>query len=291
MSHSTVFSKQAGLGALTPGSQAFGAGTTTLLGNATGMHGSPSAANRTERRALGRIAALSAQPAAALSAASARQRTAADRDRLHLTVCHRKATRMRFSMRFSMRLVSVPSAHQSAVHEAAAHAAVTAGARNSQVSGHLNWIQQRLTRHAVVLRAEIPRRGRLTAYALHGAFVPPHIRTETRRPVITGFRARYGYLTWELGRVAFDVRTVAEGNDWQECAVALLSAYRCAYPALPAQELTTSSRVALLEMLCAPVMSALPMAWELRAESVRRLLDALPDLDEALRLCDGPMRQ
>ncbi|MDQ1031491.1 aryl-alcohol dehydrogenase-like predicted oxidoreductase [Streptomyces umbrinus] len=95
----------------------------------------------------------------------------------------------------------------------------------------------------------------------------------------------------DTGEPMADVRTVDEANDWQECAVALLSAYRCAYPALPAQELTASSRIALLKMLCAPVMSVLPMAWELRAEAVRRLLDALPDLDEALRLCDGPMRQ
>ncbi|WP_307527683.1 hypothetical protein [Streptomyces umbrinus] len=59
-----MFSKQASLGALTPGLQKFGAGATTLLGNVTGMHGAPAAANRTERRAPARIAVLSAQLAA-----------------------------------------------------------------------------------------------------------------------------------------------------------------------------------------------------------------------------------
>lgn len=166
-------------------------------------------------------------------------------------------------------------------YEMAAQAAVNAGARDSHVSEHLQWIRRYLPRHAGDLRAAVPES--LTAHAIHGGFVPPNVRADEPKPVITGFRARHGYLVWELARIAFDVRTVAEGTEWQECAAALLSAYRRAFPAFPVTELVACPRIALLELLCTPARVAHPSAWAMRASASRRLSAALPELEVTIR--------
>ncbi|MEE4495094.1 hypothetical protein [Streptomyces sp. BE230] len=177
-------------------------------------------------------------------------------------------------------------------HEAAALAAVTRGVRDAHISGQLQWIRQCLTEHLGELREATPDRGTLTAYAIHGAFIPPYIRSSSARPVVTGFRARYGYLAWETARAAFDVRTVAQGDGWQECAVSLLAAYHSTHPDLPLREISACPRIALLELLCAPLPTAVLEAWELRSAAVRQLLEALPVLDKALaRLGAQPRRQ
>ncbi|MEV7887497.1 hypothetical protein ACWD3I_25935 [Streptomyces sp. NPDC002817] len=166
-------------------------------------------------------------------------------------------------------------------HEAAALAAVTAGARDSHVSEHLRWVRRHLPHRVGDLRAEVPEV--LTSHAIHGAFVPPNIRADEPKPVITGFRARCGYLVWELARIAFDVRTVAEGTEWEACAAALLSAYHHAFPAFPVSELVACPRIALLELLCTPSPTAQPRSWAMRASAARRLSAALPELEVAIR--------
>nr|WP_024126530.1 phosphotransferase [Streptomyces sp. FR1]AHE39149.1 Putative phosphotransferase [Streptomyces sp. FR1] len=166
-------------------------------------------------------------------------------------------------------------------HEAAALAAITAGARDSHASEHLHWVRRHLPCRVGDLRAAVPEV--LTAHAIHGAFVPPNIRADEPKPVITGFRARCGYLVWELARVAFDVRTVAEGTEWEARAAALLSAYHHAFPAFPVAELVACPSVALLELLCTPTPTAQPGSWAMRASAARRLSAALPELEVAIR--------
>ncbi|MFD4480414.1 hypothetical protein ACFWPU_30465 [Streptomyces sp. NPDC058471] len=178
-----------------------------------------------------------------------------------------------------------------ALHEAAAWSAVSRGARDSQIAGPLQAIRECLPRHLAELREAVSRYGELTAHAIHGAYLPPYVRATVAKPVVTNFQARHGYLCWEAGRAAFEVRTVAEGEEWQECAIEFLSAYRRAYPDFPERELAACSRVALLEFLCTPVSSALPSAWEQRATAVGRLLEALPELDEAFGRLDAPPRR
>lgn len=170
-------------------------------------------------------------------------------------------------------------------HEAAAQDAVSAGARDSHVSEYLQWIRTYLPRRAEDLRAAIP--DVLTAHAIHGEFVPPNVRVDEPKPVITGFRARHGFLVWELARIAFDVRTVAEGTEWKACAAALLAAYHQAFPAFPASELVACPSIALLELLCTPTASTRPGTWAMRASASRRLSAALPELEVTIRRLGG----
>jgi homoserine kinase type II len=170
-------------------------------------------------------------------------------------------------------------------HEVAARAIGDAGARGSHVSEHLQWIRRYLPRHAGELRAAVPQG--LTSHAIHGAFVPPYVRADEPKPVIHGFRARHGFLVWELARIAFDVRTVAEGTEWKACATALLSAYRQAFPAFPTSELVACPRIALLELLCTPAAVVRPGSWTMRASASRRLSAALPELEVTIGSLGG----
>ncbi|MFJ2774711.1 hypothetical protein [Streptomyces sp. NPDC087300] len=178
-----------------------------------------------------------------------------------------------------------------AAHEAASVQIVARGAAARHVALALQQIRRYLSTHLAELRGAVPAPKDLTAHAIHGQFMPPYVQAATGLPVVSGFLARTGYVAWEVARAAFNPRTVAQGQDWQVRALALLYSYHKAHEHFPVAELAACPRLAALDMLCTPVSSAAPAEWERHVVALRRLLDALPELDEALRhLFSAPRR-
>jgi homoserine kinase type II len=112
---------------------------------------------------------------------------------------------------------------------------------------------------------------------------------------IIGFRGARGIAAWELGRAAFDPRTVATSHEWFSCALALLDAYHLTNPTLPLSDLRACARIALLDLLfdfdgapdggyghSAQAQAVQQRHWSERQTAIRRLLEHLDDLDDAL---------
>ena len=111
---------------------------------------------------------------------------------------------------------------------------------------------------------------------------------------VIDFRGATGIPAWELGRAAFDPRTVATSPEWDACALAMVSAYHAENPSLPLVEVRACARIALLYMLFSfygattaeydlpPEAEAdLKQHWNERQTSIRRMLNSLSDLDDA----------
>lgn len=169
-----------------------------------------------------------------------------------------------------------------AAHEAAALTASRSGLPEQHLREPLQFLRRCLERYTIALRDKAPETSALTDHAVHGRFMPPHIRVGSPAPVITGFTGRRGLPARDLAAAAFEARTVAEGDDWIRAALGLLTSYHASHPTLPATEVAACPRIAVLNYLCTPVTSPVPSAWEHRAQAVSRLIDALPQLDEAL---------
>ncbi|TQE29142.1 phosphotransferase [Streptomyces ipomoeae] len=115
--------------------------------------------------------------------------------------------------------------------------------------------------------------------------------------VVTGvidFRCATGMPVWELGRAAFDPRTVANSPDWAACALAMVGAYHAENPGLPLAEVRSCARAALLYMLFSFYGSTtaeydlpqeaeadLKQHWSERQTTIRCLLNRIGDLDDA----------
>jgi len=132
---------------------------------------------------------------------------------------------------------------------------------------------------------------------VHYDFTRPNVLVarETVAAVID-FHACMAPPAWELGRIAFDPLTVATSDDWPTAALTLVGAYRSENPDLPAAQVAACARMALLQAMQSffgvrehyerpdPVHQAdLDGYWHRRWQMTRRLLDALPDIEDALR--------
>ncbi|NUK18121.1 phosphotransferase enzyme family protein [Streptomyces lunaelactis] len=164
-----------------------------------------------------------------------------------------------------------------------------------QVRTQLALRRQDLLAHVGRLRAGLPQE--LVTQALHADFARPNMLVLT--DVVTGiidFRSAQAFPAWELGCAALDPRTVATSDQWPACATAMVSAYRSENPTLPLDEVIACGRIALLYMLfsfygATAAEYELPHAaeadlkqhWQERQTSIRRLLDSLEDLEDALR--------
>ncbi|MCZ1012163.1 hypothetical protein O1L68_41370 [Streptomyces lydicus] len=101
-------------------------------------------------------------------------------------------------------------------------------------------------------------------------------------------------VSYELGRIAFDPRTVVLDEDWIASGVNLVGAYLESNPHLPAADVTACGRVALLQLMTslygvkqhylAPglLQEDLDGFWRLRHAAAQRLLAALGDVENAL---------
>ncbi|MEV5847765.1 phosphotransferase [Streptomyces sp. NPDC051985] len=158
-------------------------------------------------------------------------------------------------------------------------------------------IEQRrddLRGHVRLLREPLPET--LVEQALHADLSRTNLITLADSVTgIIDFRCATATSAWELGRAAFDPRTVATSTDWIACALAMVRAYRSENPSLPTPEVRSCARIALLYMLSSlygatTVEYDLPEAaetdlqrhWRERQITIRRLLADLESLEEAL---------
>ncbi|MFD9107029.1 phosphotransferase enzyme family protein [Streptomyces bottropensis] len=153
--------------------------------------------------------------------------------------------------------------------------------------------QEDLHEHVHRLREHLP--GELVEQALHADFTRTNLIVLA--DAVTGvidFRGASGMPTWELGRAAFDPRTVATSPQWDACALAMVSAYHAENPSLPLADVRACARAALLYMLFSfygattneydlyPEAEVdLKRHWSEKQITIRRLLNSLSDLDDA----------
>lgn len=101
----------------------------------------------------------------------------------------------------------------------------------AQLREQIDQRRQHLTQHVDRLRIGLPEA--LVEQALHADITRPNMLVLT--DVVTGiidFRSAKALPAWELGRAAFDPRTVATSDQWASCATAMVSAYRSENPSL-----------------------------------------------------------
>lgn len=115
---------------------------------------------------------------------------------------------------------------------------------------NLKRLRQRLTelRHVPgLLESATP-----PAYALvHGDFVRPNLLVHNRRlRAVIDMRLKHDEPVRELGRLAFDVETIAAGGDWLEVAEAALTGYLAEGGIVPTTAFYGCARLALLHSLC-----------------------------------------
>lgn len=151
-----------------------------------------------------------------------------------------------------------------------------------------------LETHVSRLRDGLP--DHLVAQAAHADFTRTNLLAQ--EDVITAildFQGETCLLAWELGRAAFDPRTVANSPSWMLCALRMIEAYRMENPGLPLPDVRASARIALLYMLFsiygattaeyglpAEAEVDLQRYWAERQATIRRLLHSLDDLETAL---------
>ncbi|WP_149182686.1 phosphotransferase [Streptomyces sp. TRM49041] len=176
-----------------------------------------------------------------------------------------------------------------------ARAAAQHDPRLDQLQVELAQRHDDLRTHTARLRAGLP--DTLVAQATHADFTRTNLLTqEDVVTAILDFQGETCLLAWELGRAAFDPRTVANSPSWMLCALRMIEAYRVENPDLPLADLRASARIALLYMLFslygattaeyglpAEAEADLQRYWAERQVTIRRLLNNLDDLETALR--------
>lgn len=151
-----------------------------------------------------------------------------------------------------------------------------------------------LRAHSAALREQLPET--LVEQALHADLTRTNLITLFN--AVTGiidFRCASAMPAWELGRAAFDPRTVATSTNWTDCALAMVRAYRSEHPSLPIQEVRACARIALLYMLFSfygattaeyglPRDAELDLKrhWTERQIAIRRVLGDLEGLEDEL---------
>lgn len=151
------------------------------------------------------------------------------------------------------------------------------------------------------LRTHVPRlRDRLPEALVEQALHADLTRTNliVLADAVTGvidFRCAGALPAWELGRAAFDPRTVSTSTEWAACALAMARAYRSEHPSLPIREVRACARIALLYMLSSlygattaeydlpeEAETDLKRYWRERQIAIRRLLGDLEGLEDEL---------
>lgn len=137
----------------------------------------------------------------------------------------------------------------------------------------------------------------LTAQVLHGDYSAVNLmfRGDELAAVID-FRPPDPFLVaYELGRIAFDPRTVTLDPDWQNAAITLVSAYLRENPQARTHDIAYSARAALIQLLTSLygvknhylkpglLQDDLDAFWLARHQAATSLLDELPNLEKQLR--------
>ncbi|MEU9120064.1 phosphotransferase [Streptomyces sp. NPDC048506] len=163
-----------------------------------------------------------------------------------------------------------------------------------RLRGELKQRRDDLQTHVPRLRSGLP--DQLVVQAGHADFTRTNLLAQ--EDVITAvldFQGETCLPAWELGRAAFDPRTVANSPSWRQRAIRLVGAYLFENPRLPYADVRACARVALLYLLFslygattaeyglpAPAEVDLRRYWFERQVTIRRLLDELEDIEVAL---------
>lgn len=136
----------------------------------------------------------------------------------------------------------------------------------------------------------------LSAQVLHGDYSAVNLLfTGDDLAAVLDFRPPRSFLpAYELGRIAFDPRSVALDPDWLEAAARLIAAYLDTFPHALAEDVRACGRVALLQLLTSLygvkqhylkpglLQDDLDAFWHLRHRTARTLLTRLDDVEETL---------
>ena len=166
--------------------------------------------------------------------------------------------------------------------------------RLDQLRAHLDQRRGDLRAHVRQLREYLPET--LVEQALHADLTRTNLITLA--DAVTGvidFRCASAMPAWELGRAAFDPRTVATSSEWTTCALAMARAYLSEHPSLPMREVRACARIALLYMLFSfygattaeydlprEAEADLRRYWRERQITIRRLFGDLEGLEDEL---------
>ncbi|MFD7552471.1 phosphotransferase enzyme family protein [Streptomyces sp. NPDC059816] len=153
--------------------------------------------------------------------------------------------------------------------------------------------------HLPGLIADLP--DGLTTQVLHGDYSAVNLLFED--DVLTGvldfLPPAPELVSYELGRIAFDPRTVVHDPDWSRAGVRLVHAYQTTNPHHTAADVTGCARVALIQLVTSLygvkdhylkpglLQDDLDRFWLLRHAAATRLLDALPAVERALAEAAG----
>ncbi|MFF4607903.1 phosphotransferase enzyme family protein [Streptomyces sp. NPDC001339] len=180
-----------------------------------------------------------------------------------------------------------------ATEAALARAAEQHDPRLSQLREELEQRRDDLQTHVPHLRSGLP--ARLVSQAGHADFTRTNLLAQG--DVITAvldFRGETCLAAWELGRIAFDPRTVANSPHWRQRAIRLVGAYLVENPRMPYADVRACVRVTLLYLLFSlygattteyrlpgPAETDLRRHWAERQVTIRRLLAELDDIEAA----------
>lgn len=136
----------------------------------------------------------------------------------------------------------------------------------------------------------------LTCQVLHGDYSAVNLLFDgdTLTAVLDFLPPAPFLVAYELGRIAFDPRTVVLNDDWIAAGVNLVDAYLDTNPHVPAADITGCARVALLQLMISLygvkqhylkpglLQEDLDQFWLLRHAAAARLLEHLADVESAL---------
>jgi aminoglycoside phosphotransferase (APT) family kinase protein len=143
------------------------------------------------------------------------------------------------------------------------------------------------------LLAELPE---LTCQVLHGDYSAVNLLFDGEQlAAVLDFRPPEPFLVaFELGRIAFDPRTVVLNDDWITSAATLVTAYLQAHPDAAAADVRACDRIALIQLLTSLygvknhylkpglLQGDLDAFWLLRHRAAQRLLTHLNKVDTVL---------
>ncbi|MEV3857652.1 phosphotransferase [Streptomyces sp. NPDC050095] len=171
----------------------------------------------------------------------------------------------------------------------------------AQLEPRLHQLRQDLDQRCEDVRAHVPRlraqlHSRLTVQPTHADFARTNLLLDgDRLTAVIDFQAENGVLAWELGRIAFDPRTVTHGLHWVQCALRLIEAYRAENPYLAGREVRACARIVLLYLLMSlygattreyqlPAAAAEDLCryWDERQVTIRRMIAQLDEIEDAL---------
>ena len=137
----------------------------------------------------------------------------------------------------------------------------------------------------------------LTSQVLHGDYSLANLLfNRSQISAVLDFRPPSPFMiAYELGRIAFDPRTVNNNTDWLRAADKLTRAYLEQNPCVPQNDIVYSGRVAMIQLLkslygvkqhyVAPglLQYDLDEFWRMRHRAVKRLVKNTLHVDEMLR--------